>query len=246
LKIITFFNQKGGVGKSLLTFNIAYHFSLNYKTLIWDLDTQKAISLFTGITDQQKNKFDEIFKDKDKIKNHIYSTEFNNLFIIPSNDYLRNIILQLDSEKKSKKVLKKICEEIESDFDYMFIDPRPSKSLLVENIIKAADYIYIPIIPNFINYSLIEDNIDFIEYCGSKEKIMSIIFNNVDHRKKIHSEIIEKVKINYKKYFIDHYIPSSSKMDEIQIRQKPVELFSKTSKISIALKELYRIIHSKV
>lgn len=246
MKIITFFNQKGGVGKSTLTFNISYYFSLNHKTIIWALDTQKAISFFTGVIDEKKDGFEKIFKKSDKIRNHIYQTNFNNLFIIPSNDSLRNIILELDSEKKSKKVLSKICEEIEDDFDYMFIDSRPSKSLLVENILKATDYIYIPIIPNPINYSLLEDNINFIKSCKKEEKIQGIIFNNVDHRKKIHSEIIEKVKLNYKNYFIDHEIPSSSKIDESIERQRPLELFVKNHKLTIALRELYKIIYSKV
>ncbi len=246
MKIVTFFNQKGGVGKSTLTFNIAYYFSLNYKTVIWDLDTQKALSLFTGVIDEKKDKFEKVFKDNNKIKEHIYKTNFENLFIIPSNENLRNIILELDEQKKSRKILDNICEEIDNDFDYMFIDSRPSKSLLIENIIKAVHHIYIPIIPNHINYFLLEDNINFIDYCKSKEKIEAIVLNAVDHRKKTHSETIEKIKHNYKKYFIDHYIPISSKVEEMQVRQKPLELFAKSNKATIALKELYKIIHSRI
>lgn len=246
MKTITFFNQKGGVGKSTLTFNIAYLCSMSYSTAMWDMDTQKGLSILSGGEQGVKKGFYKILKKKKHITKKIFSTNWNNLFLIPSDDELQDAVIKLNDLKKSNKAVSSILKKINDNFDVVFIDPPPVKSLLVENIIKAVDYIFIPVIPNPFNYSAMCDTINYIQDFGAEKKIKGIIFNMVDMRKTNHKNIIEKIRQNYPNYFTDLYIPMSSKIEEMQIKEKPIELFAKSSKPAIVIRELFHFINSHI
>ncbi|HNZ27107.1 MAG TPA: ParA family protein [Spirochaetota bacterium] len=246
MKIITFYNQKGGVGKTSLTFNIAYLFSLKYRTVMWDLDTQGALSMVSQSPRDKFNDYDKIFKKKGRIRKRTFLTKWDNLFVIPAGEDLNDLGVSLFDFKKSGKVAGDIAKKLSDDFDVMIIDPQATKSLLIENIIKASDYIYMPVIPNSVNMKLIDDNISFIQSCKAGRKIAGIIPNMTDLRKKVHQESIEELKKNYSALYMDVFIPSCSKMEEIYLRLQPIELFAKRSKAALALREIYQKIEAKI
>lgn len=246
MKIITFYNQKGGVGKTSLTFNIAYLFSQKYRTVMWDLDTQGALSMVSQSPLDKFDGYEKIFKKMSRIKKRTFLTKWDNLFIIPAGEDLNDLGVSLFDYKKSGKVAGDIAKKLSEDFELMIIDPQATKSLLIENIIKASDYIYIPIIPNSVNMKLLDDNISFIQSCKSERKIAGIIPNMTDLRKKVHQESIEELKNNYSVLYMDVFIPSCSKMEEIYLRSQPVELFAKRSKAASALREIYQKIEAKI
>lgn len=246
MKVITFYNQKGGVGKTSLTFNIAYLFSTKYRVVMWDLDTQGALSMVSESPRDRFEDYDKIFKKKSRIKKRTFLTKWDNLFIIPAGEDLNDLGVSLFDFKKSGKVAGDIAKKLSEDFDLMIIDPQATKSVLIENIIKASDYIYMPIIPNSVNMKLIDDNISFIQSCKSERKIAGIIPNMTDLRKKVHQESIEELKKYYSGLYMDVFIPSCSKMEEMYLRSLPVELFAQRSKAASALREIYQKIEAKI
>lgn len=241
MKIITLFNQKGGVGKSSLTFNLAYQFSKLGKTLMWDFDVQESLSLLSGSNRSSSHSFMELIKKNKRIKKSIFPTRCSNLYIIPATEDLREIVFELANEKSSKMIVSSIVEKLKDEFTFLFIDPQPSQSLLSQNILKAADAIYIPLIPNPLNYQILDNNLEFIKKTGTQSKIKSFILNMTDLRKSNHKETIARIKENYPGYYREPFIPSCSKMEEIVSRHQPLERFAGRTKAAQKIRELAQV-----
>ncbi len=146
-KIISFSNQKGGVGKTTSAVNIAASLGiLGHKTLLIDLDPQGNATSGVGIAKRTlKASINEVIYGAIPAKDAILHTEFTNLDLIPANTTLAGAEYNLYSEAENNEaVIKNALAPIKDEYDYIIIDCPPSLSLLTVNALVASDGVVIP------------------------------------------------------------------------------------------------------
>lgn len=145
-KIISFSNQKGGVGKTTSAVNVAASLGLlGYKVLIIDLDPQGNATSGVGISKKSlKKTINDVLIGEATAKEAILPTEYDNLSILPANISLAGAEYNLYSGGGTESIMKNALAPIKDEFDYIIIDCPPSLSMLTVNAMVASDGIIIP------------------------------------------------------------------------------------------------------
>ncbi len=153
-KIISFSNQKGGVGKTTSAVNIAASLGvLGYKVLLIDLDPQGNATSGVGISKKTlKKSIYDVLIGESPAEDTIIKTEFENLDVIPAHISLAGAEYNLYQGNGAERVIKNALEPIKGNYDYIIIDCPPSLSMLTINAMVASDGIIIPMKCEF--YSL--------------------------------------------------------------------------------------------
>ena len=144
--IISFTNQKGGVGKTTSAVNIAATIAaLDKKVLIVDLDPQGNASTGVGFMDRNHLKSTyNIITENLSVNDAIYKTEFKNLDLIPATVDLAAAELEIKDFPARERILKAALSVVKDKYDYIFIDCPPTLGLLTINALVASDGIIIP------------------------------------------------------------------------------------------------------
>lgn len=191
MSIIAFINQKGGVGKSILSFNIGTMLSFNKKKVLFiDLDAQSTLTdmAIPSTVPYQATLFD-VLKSKMDIKKAIVHTE--NYDILPGDIQIASLEHKLD-----KNVLKKILETVSNDYDYIILDCPPALGMMNITALYAADKIISVVKPDIVStrgLSLLNQTIKN-EVPG---KTINAVVINQYKKRKISDLTIEIIKQDY-------------------------------------------------
>lgn len=191
MSIIAFINQKGGVGKSILSFNIGTMLSFNKKKVLFvDLDAQSTLTdmAIPSTVPYQATLFD-VLKSKMDIKKAIVHTE--NYDILPGDIQIASLEHKLD-----KNVLKKILETVSNDYDYIILDCPPALGMMNITALYAADTIISVVKPDIVStrgLSLLNQTIKN-EVPG---KTINAVVINQYKKRKISDLTIEIIKQDY-------------------------------------------------
>lgn len=145
-KIISFINQKGGVGKTTTCINLASYLAVfGKKVLLVDMDPQGNASSGVGVSKEEKQKtiYDVITEDNE-VEDVIQHTMINGLDVIPSDVDLAGAEIEMVQMNHREKILRKILNKIRDRYDYICIDCPPSLGLLTVNSLTASDSVLIP------------------------------------------------------------------------------------------------------
>ncbi len=181
-KIITFINEKGGIGKTSCCFNLAWAMSEKKRILMIDLDGQRAnLTFFTGIkkADDLPTMYNVLHEDKN-IKDTILPVK-RNLFIIPATSNVTNISQQAKITK-----IKKALSDIKKNYDFVFIDVNPTPNWTHVLSLSSSDYIIIPMLPDIAsleaNKGIAESIEEILETTNPQLKVLGILFNKNTNR----------------------------------------------------------------
>lgn len=204
-KVISLINMKGGVGKSTLTINLAWHYACynnwNKNVLVVDLDPQFNSSQYlVGTQKYQENILDggkptvwEIFEQHtrtplgkpkkiepaDAIMRAVTFTSGAYIDLLPSR---LELALSLKSPNQKVELLKKALKKVEDKYDIIIIDCAPTESILTTAAYLASDYILVPVKPEYLSTIglplLVNSMNDFLsEHDDSKLQLAGIVFN---------------------------------------------------------------------
>lgn len=145
-KIISFSNQKGGVGKTTSAVNVAASLGiLGHKVLIVDLDPQGNATSGVGIAKKNlKKTINDVLVGDATAEEAILPTEYDNLSILPANISLAGAEYNLYSGGGTESIMKNALAPVKDKFDYIIIDCPPSLSMLTVNAMVASDGVIIP------------------------------------------------------------------------------------------------------
>lgn len=235
-------NHKGGVGKTSLCVSLAWEFARKKRVLLIDTDPQGNASTHMGLT---KNKAHLTIKDE-FLKHDVYSEVVlsSNISVIPADATLYQFLTinPLDLECIIHKYSKK--------FDYIFIDCAPSMSNLTVGSFCVADYLLIPIQPNFLALEGLSDLLSTIQHVKreyrAKIEVLSIVVNMFDARQKIAKDICFYLKKHYKKLVAQTTIPQNVKVAEAPLHGLTVQQYDPTSPSAAAFYYLAKELMKKI
>ncbi len=241
-KIISLVNQKGGVGKTTSSINLAASLGLlGQKVLIVDLDPQGNTTTGLGINkaDIKKSVYD-LLTDQTNIHEVVIKTEFKNLFLMPATINLAGVDIELIEKSKYDKTfakgqqLKKHLDLVRHTYDFIIIDCPPSLGILTTNALTASDSVIIPV---QCEYFALEGIMQLLNSVMMAQKnlnpqlmIEGVLLTMLDRRTNLGIEVVEEIKSYFKEKVYDTIIPRLVKLSEAPSHGKPISEYDPTSK----------------
>lgn len=240
-KIIALMNQKGGVGKTTTTINLAACLAVAEKrTLIIDLDPQGNGSISVGLDAEhylEKNIY-HVIKDGINIKEAIYETELPGLHICPSENNLAGAEVELVNEYARELRLKNAFQTIADDYDYVLIDCPPSLGILTVNALTAADTFLVPMQTEYLAMEGLAQLVNTVRLIKSSLnptlEMEGILLTMFDSRASLHKQVVDEIKKHFEDKVFNTVIPRNVKLAECPSFGKPIILYDISSKGSEA------------
>jgi cellulose biosynthesis protein BcsQ len=240
MEILSFYNIKGGVGKTATAVNIAFLASLEKKrVLLWDLDPQGAATYYFSVMPSSSSWLKGVIKGKEDIREFIQKTENERLDIIPSNFSFRLIDIYFNDIKKSEKRFINLFTKLRKEYDYVILDCPPGISLLSENILFLSDLILVPTIPTPLSLRTHEQIILFCEENKISTKKLVFFLSMVEIKKNLHLEHMEYIK-KIPDQFCKTYIPYRSAIEKMGIYRNPIVKVYPNNSVSASYKKLWK------
>lgn len=252
MKTIVFCNQKGGVGKTTSSVNIAaYLGQMGYPTLLIDMDPQGNAGSGVGINKYrvEKSIYHSLIGET-PLKDVIRETEFDNLYIAPSNRDLVGAEIELMQAFAREKKLKNALDSVQNDYEFCIIDCPPSLSLLTVNALTAADFVIIPVQTEYYALEGISElvhTIDLIKGNLNPElEICGIILTMYDSRNNLANQVVAEVKSFFKDKVFQTMIPRNVKLSESPSHGEPILIYDGKSRGATTYQELSQEIHDRL
>ena len=241
-KIIAFVNQKGGVGKTTSSINLAASLGLlGKKTLLIDLDPQGNSTTGVGVNKGElESSSYELLTDRAEVKKTIVKTKFKNLYLIPASINLAGADMELmelsreDSTFVPQLQLKRQLSLVSNDFDYIILDCPPSLGLITTNALAASNSVIIPVQCEFFALEGIMQLLNSIMIAQKKLNpsldIEGVLLTMLDNRTNLGLEVVEEIKSYFKEKVYDTIIPRLVRLSEAPSHGKPIHAYDPRSR----------------
>jgi len=238
-EIISIINQKGGVGKTTTTINLAAGLALqNKKILVVDLDPQGNATTGLGLSNSENSEetIYAVLNGTKKFSEVIKKTQFNNLDLISSNVDLSGLEVETAGDSKRAFILKEQITAYFNDstqvYEYILIDCPPSLSLLTVMALVASNSLVVPLQTEFFaleGLTQLMKTIDRVKVNLNQDlKIKGILLTMYDKRNKLSSQVEREARDYFKEQVYSTVIPRNVRLSEAPSHGIPVLLYDKS------------------
>lgn len=250
-KVIAVTNQKGGVGKTTTTENVAIGLARNgCNVLIVDFDPQGDLTSCLGwknndsLEHSVSSMLDDYINDNDINYESLILHHEEHVDLIPANIELADFEMRLVSVINREQTLSNCIEPLRNQYDYIFIDCPPSLGMLTVNALSAADEVLIPVQTQYLPAKGMTKLLQTVgkvqRKINSNLKITGIVMTLADLNTNLTKSTIETIRESFGKNIrvFETIIPKATKASEASISGKSIYAYAKDSKVALAYENL--------
>ncbi len=234
-RIIAVANQKGGVGKTTTSINLAACLAeQGKKILVIDMDPQGNTTSGLGVDKNEiENTVYELLTDNCTVYECIQEEVIENLDVIGSNINLSGAEIELIGIEQKEYILKKHIDKVKKNYDYVIIDCPPSLNMLTINALTTANTVLVPIQCEYYALEGLSQLMHTINLVRSrlnpKLELEGVVFTMYDARTNLSLQVVENVKDNLQHNVYKTIIPRNVRLAEAPSHGLPVNLYDSRS-----------------